>query len=168
VSGLGYDDRQIAKIQRDKTVEAQLLEWFGLPESREVRPDGSSQLTWGFSHRSDGGRGNSGALMVHLAPDGTVNSYAAHGGPGPDTGNEARFAYDDSRVAQIRRGQTTGSQLVNWFGPAQSRQVGPDGRAQLAWSFGKRSDGGPGLSGELQASLASDDTVDAYSARRGR
>lgn len=166
VSGIGYDDRQISKIQRGTTAEAQLLEWFGLPESREVKPDGRAHLSWSFSHRTDGDMG-SGALSVNLASDGTVESYAARSGPAPD-GNAARFAYDDRRLAQIRRGQTTGSQLVDWFGPPHSRQVGPDGRAQLAWSFARRSDGGPGQSDELQASLASDNTVDAYSAHRGR
>jgi len=168
VAGIGYDDRQIAKIQRGTTAEAQLLEWFGLPESREMRPDGRATLSWGFSRRTDGGPGGSGALNVNLASDGTVESYAARGGPGPSNGTASGFAYDDRRVAHIRRGQTTGSQLVDWFGPAQSRQLGPDGRAQLAWTFVTRSDGGPGQSGELHTSLASDDTVDAYSARRGR
>jgi hypothetical protein len=168
VSGIGYDDRQIAKIQRGTTAEAQLLEWFGLPESREMRPDGRAHLSWSFSRRTDGGPGGSGALNVSLASDGTVESYAARGGPGPENGSTARFSYDDQRVAQIRRGQTTGSQLVDWFGPAQSRQMGPDGRAQLAWSFAKGSDGGSVQTGELHTSLAPDNTVDAYSARRGK
>jgi hypothetical protein len=167
VSGIGYDDRQIAKIQRGTTAEAQLLEWFGLPESREMRPDGRSHLSWSFARRADGGLGGSGALNVNLAADGTVESYAAHGGAGPNNSSASNFAYDDRRVAQIKRGQTTRDQLVDWFGPALSRQVGPDGRAQLAWGFAKRSDGGEGHSGQLQASLAPDDTVDAYAARRG-
>jgi hypothetical protein len=167
VPGTGYDDRQIAKIQRGTTAEAQLLEWFGLPESREMRPDGRVHLSWSFSHRADGGPGGSGALSVNLSPNGTVESYGARGGPGPNNGSASRFAFDDGRVAQIRRGQTTGGQLVDWFGPAQSRQVSPAGRAQLAWIFVKRSDGGLGQSGEVHASLASDDTVDAYSAHRG-
>jgi hypothetical protein len=173
VPGIGYDDRQIAKIQRGTTAEAQLLEWFGLPESREMRPDGRSQLSWSFSHRADGGPGGSGELMVSLAADGTVESYAARGGPlgGKRTvevvDTASRYAYDDRRVAQIRRGQTTGDQLVAWFGPAQSRVAAADGRAQLTWSFAKLSDGGPGHSGELRASLASDHTVDSYSAHRG-
>jgi hypothetical protein len=167
-AGIGYDDRQIAKIQRGTTAEAQLLERFGLPESREMRPDGQAHLSWSFARRTDGGPGGAGALNVNLAADGTVESYAAHGGPGDNDTSASNFAYDDRRVAQIRRGQTTGGQLVDWFGPAQGRQVGPDGRAQLAWSFPKRSGGGPGHSGELHASLAPDDTVDAYAARRGR
>ena len=162
-AGIGYDDRQIAKIQRGATAEAQLLEWFGSPESREMRPDGRAHLTWSFSHRADGRLGGFGALDVNLSPDGTVESYAARGRPEPNSS----FGYDDRRIAQIRRGQTTGGQLVDWFGPAQSRQAGPDGRAQLSWSFPKRSDGGPGHSGELHASLSPADTVDAYSAHRG-
>lgn len=173
VPGIGYDDRQIAKIQRGTTAEAQLLEWFGLPESREMRPDGRSQLSWSFLHRTDGGPGGSGALMVSLASDGTVESYAARGGPpgGKRTvesvDTASGYAYDDRRVAQIRRGQTTGVQLVEWFGPAQSRVAAPDGRAQLTWNFARRSDGGPGHSGELRASLTPDNTVDSYSAHRG-
>jgi len=168
VAGVGYDDRQIAKIQRGTTGEAELLQWFGLPESREMRPDGRAHLSWSFSHRTDGGPGGSGVLNVNLASDGMVESYAAQGGPGPNNGTASGFAYDDHRVAQIRRGETTGSQLVDWFGPAQSRQVGPDGRVQLAWTFVTRNDLGSRPSGELHTSLAPDDTVDAYSARRGK
>src|SRR5262245_51924809 len=74
VAGIGYDDREIAKIQRGKTAEAQLLEWFGLPESREMRPDGRATLSWSFSRRTDGGPGGSGALNVNLAPDGAVEA----------------------------------------------------------------------------------------------
>jgi hypothetical protein len=219
VLGVGYDDRQIAKIQRGETGEAQLLEWFGMPDSREVKPDGQAHLSWSFSRRTDGGRGRSGVLNVSLAANGKVEAYAARGGtlsekrsvefveksdtdlrehmkqwqeegwnvlnvsarlPQPDgtvhrkaelsrsNGTAASgFGYDDRRIGGIRRGETTSTQLVEWFGPPYSRNLQPDGRAQLAWSFASRTDGGPGHSGELNASLAPDGKVDAYSARRG-
>ncbi len=165
--GLGYDDRQIAKIQRGDTGEAQLLEWFGVPESRSLNPDGRASLSWGFSRRTDGGPGNSGKLRVTLAPDGKVEAYSASGGPlGP--GRNAESGYDDRRVAQIRRGETSAAELLEWFGPAYSRKMQPDGRAQLAWTFNSRVDGGPGHSGELSAALAPDGKVEAYSARQAR
>lgn len=73
---VGYDDRQIARIQRGETGEPQLLEWFGLPESRGMSPDGQVSLTWSFSRRTDGGGGHSGTLSVSLAPDGKVQAYS--------------------------------------------------------------------------------------------
>ena len=214
-----YDDRQIARIQRGDTGEAQLLAWFGLPESREVKPDGHARLSWGFSRRTDGGQGPAGALSVSLTPDGKVEAYSARSllppgsrtieieeksaadlreyreqwrregwivlsvsAPlrqadgtvrrkvelaGSESGSAAGWGYDDHRIANIRRGETTDSQLLDWFGPPCSRNLQPDGRAQLAWTFACRTDGGPGHSGELKASLAPNGTVDAYSARPG-
>jgi hypothetical protein len=217
--GVGYDDLQIAKIQRGETGEAQLLEWFGMPESREVKPDGQAHLSWSFSRRTDGGRGRSGVLNVNLAANGKVEAYSARGGtlsekrsvefveksdtdlrehmkqwqeegwnllnfsarlPQPDGTVHRKvelsrsngtagsgFGYDDRRIGGIQRGETTATQLVEWFGPPYSRNLQPDGRVQLAWSFTSRTDGGPGHSGELAASLAPDGKVDAFSARRG-
>jgi hypothetical protein len=168
VPGVGYDDRQIARIQRGETGEAQLLEWFGPPESRELKPDGRVQMSWSFSRKMDGGRGQSGALSVSLSPDGKVDAYSARAGlPGEKRPVEFMKKYDDHQVAQIRRGTTTEAQLVEWFGPACSRNLQPDGRSQLAWSFASLINGGEGHSGELKASLAPDGKVDAYSARRG-
>jgi hypothetical protein len=166
--GVGYDDRQIARIQRGETGEAQLLEWFGPPEFREVKPDGRAQMSWSFSRRTDGGPGQSGALSVSLAPDGKVDAYSAHGGPlGINRPVEFVKNYDDRQIALIRRGSTTEAQLVDWFGPANSRSAQPDGRSQLAWSFANRTDGGERHSGELKVSLAPDGKADSYSARRG-
>jgi len=219
VPDFGYDDRQIAKIQRGETGEAQLLEWFGLPESREFKPDGRAHLSWGFSHQMDGGPGHAGTLSVNLAPDGKAEAYSARAllppgsrtiefvgnsaadlrnymeqwrreglivlsvsAPlrqadgsvrrkvelaGSESGSAAGWGYDDHRIANIRRGETTDSQLLEWFGPPYSRNVQPDGRAQLAWTFACRTDGGPGHSGELKANLASNGTVEAYSAHPG-
>ena len=68
-------------IRRGETTEAQLLEWFGPPDMRDVRPDGRAHLGWRFQHGTDGGSGHSGFLDVNLAPDGKVELYAAHRGP---------------------------------------------------------------------------------------
>ena len=219
--GVGYDDRQIARIQRGETGEAQLLEWFGPPENRAVNPDGRAQMSWGFSRRTDGGRGQSGTLSVSLAPDGKVDAYSARAGlPGEKrsvefveksdadmrehmtqwqrdgwnvlsvsarlpqadgtvhrkaelsrseskSGSTSGFSYDDRQIALIRRGTTTEAQLLEWFGPAYSRSLQPDGRSQLAWSFASPINGGEEHSGVLNASLAPDDKVYSYSARRG-
>jgi len=215
----GYDDRQIAMIKRGQTTEPKLLEWFGRPESRDLKPDGRAQLNWAFSRTTDGGPGNSGVLSVRLAPDGKVDAYSARRGPSMDRrtadfvetsdtdirqhmdqwskegwtvlsvarqppqadgsvhwqaelsrqqGNSAtKVGYDDRHVATIKRAETTETQLLELFGPASSRDLKPDGRAQLTWSFAGRLDGGSGDSGALNVSLAPNGKVDSYSARRG-
>lgn len=72
-----YDDRQIAQIRPGKTTEAQLLEWFGRPDSREVKADGHASLTWGLAPRAENEPGDRGRLSVFLGPDGTVVGCAA-------------------------------------------------------------------------------------------
>ncbi|HEY5910770.1 MAG TPA: hypothetical protein VJA21_09230 [Verrucomicrobiae bacterium] len=86
VAGAGYDDRQIAQIRRGETLEPELLQWFGSPESRAVQPDGRSNLSWALSPGTDGGSGASGVLRVVLGPDGKVEAYAAHS----DSASESR------------------------------------------------------------------------------
>ena len=81
-------------------------------------------------------------------------------------GREAKV-YEDQQVALIKRGETTEAQLVNWFGPADSRSVGADGRMVLSWSFGTPTATGRSHTGMLQVNLGPDGKVDAYSARRG-
>jgi hypothetical protein len=69
VSNPAYDDHQITMIKRGETTEAQLVERFGPPASRDVKPDGRSVLAWSFS--------SGGALNVSLGTDGKVESYAS-------------------------------------------------------------------------------------------
>jgi hypothetical protein len=76
-----YDDAKIATIHRGETSEAQLLEWFGPPDMRDVKPDGRSHLAWNFARRTDGGSAHSGVLDVSLAPDGKVDYYSARRSP---------------------------------------------------------------------------------------
>lgn len=80
-AGPAYDDRQIARIRRGETREPQLLEWFGRPERREMKPDGQAQLAWDFLRRLELPTGPSGRLSVTLAPDGAVDAYSAVEGP---------------------------------------------------------------------------------------
>lgn len=219
-ANVGYDDRQIAAIQRGKTTEVQLLERFGVPESRDFRQDGRALIVWSLDAPKDSASVASGRLTVSLASDGTVEAYSARRQPPLErktvefvekspadmrkhmaqwaqegwsvlsvseplaqadgtlhrraklsrsiSGNASATSYDDQRIARIRRSQTTTAELVDWFGPPLSRDVEPDGRAHLAWSFASRTDGGPGRSGELRVSLGPDGKVEAYSARRGK
>jgi hypothetical protein len=44
-------------------------------------------------------------------------------------------SYDDSKVAMIEKGVTTEAQLLEWFGPASSRSMAPDGSRTLRWNF---------------------------------
>jgi len=75
--------------------------------------------------------------------------------------------YDDKAVAAIQRATTTEVELVQSFGPAYSREMTKDGKAQLVWKFGDWTKPGTGTSGELTVRLAPDGKVDSYAARRG-
>ena len=80
----------------------------------------------------------------------------------------AATVYNDQRIAMIQRGRTTEAELVQWFGPPVSRDVGADGRARLNWSF-EPAPGEPGnqpSSGALAVRLSAKGTVESYSARR--
>jgi len=70
VTGAGYNDRQIAKIQRGETTEVTLLEWFGAPDSRELIGNGE---------REPGARWQSGILLgerwlIGGTPDGGIRA----------------------------------------------------------------------------------------------
>lgn len=71
-----YDDSKIALITRGATTEAQIVEWFGPPTTRELSPDGSKTLTWRFERR-DARRSDSPHLEVRFGPDGRVSAYNA-------------------------------------------------------------------------------------------
>ncbi len=215
---IGYDDRQVARIERGETTEAQLLEWFGAPVRRELKPDGQRFLEWSFSAGAGEGTSAGGKLSVSLTPDGKVEAYSArrspslqvqtvefversdadlrehlanwaHEGwsvlsvsgrlPQPDGtvhrkvelsrregGSTENVDYDDRQIARIQRRETTESQLLEWFGSPDSRDLRADGRTLLAWSFRGRTAGVAGRSGGLNVDLAPDGKVDAYSARR--
>jgi hypothetical protein len=78
--GRGYDDRRVAMIKRGQTSEAQLVEWFGPPDMRDVSPDGRAQLSWSFAPHPDSRMGNSGVLNVKLSSAGKVVAYTARRG----------------------------------------------------------------------------------------
>jgi len=44
-------------------------------------------------------------------------------------------AYDDAKVAMITKGVTTEAELLEWFGPASTRMMAPDGTKALSWTF---------------------------------
>jgi hypothetical protein len=213
-----YDDQQIARIRLGETTEAQLLEWFDRPKSRDLRPDGRASLAWSLAPDGEDVSGDTGRLSVVLASDGTVAAYTAARQPAREqqtvefeqqsdadlVAHQARWAregwnvvnlstvpqpdgttrhkavlsrprapatagpaYDDRQIARIRRGETRESQLIEWFGPPEQREVKPDGQAQLAWVFIRRVEPPTGPSGRLHVTLAPDGAVDAYSAVEG-
>lgn len=43
--------------------------------------------------------------------------------------------FDDSKVSQIKKGETTESQLVRMFGPPESRSVNSEGLTTLNWIY---------------------------------
>lgn len=98
-------------------------------------------------------------------PDGTTRRKAVLSRPEAPT--NAGPAYDDQQIARIRRGETRESQLLDWFGRPERREVKLDGQAQLAWTFLRRLDPPTGPSGRLSVTLAPDGAVDAYSAVQG-
>lgn len=159
-----YSDSRIALIKRGRTTEAQLLEWFGPPEARALKPDGQSHLNWTFAK---GTGPHSGLLSVTLSPHGKVIAYAARSGPGAgiDNGAATQNRYDDRQVAEIEQGRTTAEQLEQWFGPPENREVKQDGKAHLSWSLGRDEDGTSSSPGVLSVDLASNGKVVAYSAK---
>lgn len=96
-------------------------------------------------------------------PDGGVKRKAELS---RDTATKSGIPYDDEVISKIRRGQTTESQLMQWFGPANRRELHSDGRLELQWKLG---DWNPGSvnSGQLAAVLDAEGKVSSYSARRG-
>jgi hypothetical protein len=62
--GRNYEDNKVALITKGSTTEAQLVEWFGPPDSR----------AWKFAPGKTGGS-QSGKLDVRLDPDGKVTAY---------------------------------------------------------------------------------------------
>jgi hypothetical protein len=165
VTTVAYDDRLIASIKRGETTEPKLLEWFGAPESRDLRPDGRSHLTWSFRAAPENNEGVSGALQVSLNPDGKVEAYSASRRSTPhNQGALAPVGYADQSIARIKRGVTTEAQLLEWFGPPEKRNAAPDGRRDLSWSFAPTFNSASGQAAALHVSLAANGSVDAYSA----
>jgi hypothetical protein len=163
-AGMSYDDKRIAQIKRGETTEAQLVEWFGPPESRDAGKNGWDRLSWSFGGGTDGESSHSGALNVDVEPDRKIGAYSAHGEPNYGTGRE--YAYDDRRIASINRGETTEAQLIEWFGPPEALSVSLDGRKALTWKFVPPANGVSSQRGVLQVSLSADGNVEAYSAHR--
>ncbi len=73
--------------------------------------------------------------------------------------------YDDSRIAMIKKDVTTEQQLLDWFGPATSRAMAPDGSKMVSWKFPREGPTSP--PGKLEVKLAPDGRVTAYSASAG-
>ena len=74
--------------------------------------------------------------------------------------------YDDSKVAMIKKDATTEAELLQWFGPATTRTMGPDGSKVLTWKF-PASKGTSNSPGRLEVRFGADGKVDAYSASAG-
>jgi hypothetical protein len=83
-----------------------------------------------------------------------------------DTATKSAIHYDDQVISRIRRGETTESQLLEWFGPANSRELHSDGRLELQWKLGDWSPGS-GNSGQLATFLDPEGKLSSYLAKRG-
>ena len=75
--------------------------------------------------------------------------------------------YDDGKVALIKQDVTTEADLLDWFGPASTRAMAPDGTKMLSWKFPREKGRGTGSSGRLEVKLDTDGKVTAYSASAG-
>ena len=75
--------------------------------------------------------------------------------------------YDDNKVAMIKKEATTETELLEWFGPASTRTMGPDGSKMLTWRFARAKVSTAGSSGRLEVRLGTDGKVAAYSASSG-
>lgn len=75
--------------------------------------------------------------------------------------------YDDSKVASIKKDATTETELLEWFGPATTRTMAPDGSKILAWKFASHLKNGTGSAGRLEVRLGPDGKVNSYNASAG-
>ena len=75
--------------------------------------------------------------------------------------------YDDSKVAMIKKDVTTESDLVDWFGPPASRNLGTDGTRSMSWRFAPNQCCASSSAGRLDVRLGADGKVVAYSATAG-
>jgi hypothetical protein len=72
--------------------------------------------------------------------------------------------YDDGKVARIKKDLTTEVELLDWFGPASTRTLGPDGARTMTWKFASAKDRSSRTSGRLEVRLGNDGKVIAYTA----
>ena len=77
-------------------------------------------------------------------------------------------AYDDSKVAMIKKNATTESELLEWFGPPNSRRLNGDGTKSMSWKFAAANAGSPHSAGHLEVYLNAEGKVGTYSASAGR
>jgi hypothetical protein len=75
--------------------------------------------------------------------------------------------YDDTKVAMIKKDANTEAELVEWFGPANSRTMGPDGGKILTWRFAPKRVDTTSSSGRLEVRFGTDGKVTAYTASSG-
>ena len=75
--------------------------------------------------------------------------------------------YDDSKIAMIKKDATTEADLLEWFGPATTRTMGPDGGKDLTWRFAPAKAGSAGSSGRLEVRFGANGKVTAYTASSG-
>ncbi len=73
-----YDDSKVARIQKDVTTEAELVQWFGPPSARTLSRDGNKSLLWRFPSGHLGS--HAGSLSVNLDSSGKVVTYNASEG----------------------------------------------------------------------------------------
>jgi hypothetical protein len=76
-------------------------------------------------------------------------------------------SYDDSKVAMIKKDATTEAELIQWFGPATTRMMAPDGSKILTWKFASARPGLSGSAGRLEVRFGPDGKVNSYSATGG-
>ncbi len=75
--------------------------------------------------------------------------------------------YDDGKVAMIKKEVTTEADLLDWFGPASTRAMSPDGTKMLSWRFPPADGHRKNSAGKLDVRLGTDGKVTAYSASAG-
>jgi hypothetical protein len=63
----------------------------------------------------------------------------------------------------IQKDVTTEAELLEWFGPASTRTMAPDGAKALSWRFPPGAAHAAGSAGRLDVKLGTDGKVMAYS-----
>ena len=99
-TGNNFDESRLSQIKKGETNEAQLVNWFGQPESRSVNSEGVCKLTWLYAEAKVSGQAfipyagpflkqgqsKSKTLTVTIA-DGVVTGYTYSGANGETRGS---------------------------------------------------------------------------------
>src|SRR5256885_495733 len=78
-AGRQFDAKRAAQIQTGVTTREQLLEWFGEPQMKAIRPEGRTNYMWHHTKTGAVSGLKQQALTVIIGSDGKVEQYSLSG-----------------------------------------------------------------------------------------